>query len=112
NGHPSPKIIDFGIAKATGGSLDASGAVTTFGQLVGTPAYMSPEQAEGGMDVDTRSDIYSLGALLCELLIGSPPLGLEYLDGRGLEEIRTLVREGETGVPSARLRSVSREAME
>ena len=106
DGRAVPKVIDFGIAKATSAGLDAESTVTNPGQLIGTPAYMSPEQAQGGVDIDTRSDIYSLGALLCELLTGSPPLRIEHLTERGMDEIRTLVREGETGVPSVRLRGI------
>ncbi|MES2923183.1 MAG: serine/threonine-protein kinase [Verrucomicrobiota bacterium] len=109
DGRAAPKVIDFGIAKATAGGLDAAATVTQSGQLIGTPAYMSPEQAEGGVDIDTRSDIYSLGALLCELLTGSPPLTLAHLKDRGVEEIRNLVREGETGVPSERLRETPKD---
>ena len=109
DGRAVAKVIDFGIAKATAGGLDSDATVTRSGQLIGTPAYMSPEQAEGGVDIDTRSDIYSLGALLCELLTGSPPLRLDHFTERGMEEIRTLLREGETGVPSARLREISKE---
>ncbi len=106
DGRAVPKVIDFGIAKATVSALEEDGTATKSGQLLGTPAYMSPEQAGGGVDIDTRSDIYSLGALLCELLTGSPPLRLEYFSERGVEEIRNLVREGETGVPSVRLREI------
>ncbi len=109
DGRAVPKVIDFGIAKATAGGLEAEGTATKFGQLVGTPAYMSPEQAEGGVDIDTRSDIYSLGALLCELLTGSPPLRLEHFKERGVEEIRNFLREHETGVPSIRLKEISNE---
>ncbi|RYD40448.1 MAG: serine/threonine protein kinase, partial [Verrucomicrobiaceae bacterium] len=101
-----PKVIDFGIAKATAGNLDAHSTVTNLGQFVGTPAYMSPEQADGGVDIDTRSDIYSLGIMLYELLTGTPPLNPENLKDRGIEEIRGILREGETGVPSARLRKI------
>jgi len=111
DGRAVPKVIDFGIAKATAGGLEGDWTVTKSGQLIGTPAYMSPEQAEGGVDIDTRSDIYSLGAMLCELLTGAPPLNPEYLKDRGIEEIRGIVREGETGVPSMRLREVSEEDM-
>lgn len=100
-----PKVIDFGIAKVTAAELNAEGTTTKLGQFIGTPAYMSPEQAQGGVDVDTRSDIYSLGALLCELLTGSPPLKFEELKGRGVEEIRRILREGKADVPSTRLRA-------
>lgn len=103
-GRTDPKVIDFGIAKATAGELAASVTVTQSGQLIGTPAYMSPEQAEGGVDIDTRADIYSLGCLLCELLTGSPPFGYEHFSDRTPEDIRHLLRDGETGMPSTRLR--------
>ncbi|MEO5916832.1 MAG: serine/threonine-protein kinase [Luteolibacter sp.] len=106
DGRAEPKVIDFGIAKATAGNLDADATVTKFGQFIGTPAYMSPEQAEGGVDIDTRSDIYSLGALLCELLTGSPPFRFEQFKDLGPEEIRSILRDQETGRPSARLRQI------
>ncbi|MCW1922779.1 serine/threonine protein kinase [Luteolibacter arcticus] len=109
DGRAEPKVIDFGIAKATGGGLDAEGTVTMAGQIIGTPAYMSPEQAEGGVDIDTRTDIYSLGALLCELLTGRPPLTHDHFKDRGIEEIRTIVRESDTGVPSVRLRDIPQD---
>ena len=74
DGVPVPKIIDFGVAKATGQQLTERTLFTNFAQMVGTPLYMSPEQAElSGLDVDTRSDIYSLGVLLYELLTGATP---------------------------------------
>lgn len=109
DGRSEPKVIDFGIAKATGGTLDAEGTVTKSGQFIGTPAYMSPEQAEGSLDIDTRSDIYSLGALLCELLTGHPPFKHEHFKDRRPDEIRSLLREGDTGMPSARLRKIPAE---
>jgi serine/threonine protein kinase len=101
-----PKVIDFGIAKVTAPELDDDYTATTPGQFIGTPAYMSPEQAEGSVDIDTRSDIYSLGALLCELLMGSPPLKPEDLHGHGVEEIRRMLREGRNRAPSIRLKTV------
>ena len=74
DGVPVPKVIDFGIAKATEGRLTDATVYTQLHQFIGTPAYMSPEQAEmSGLDIDTRSDIYSLGVLLYELLAGSTP---------------------------------------
>ncbi|MEK7953151.1 serine/threonine protein kinase [Luteolibacter soli] len=111
-GRAEPKVIDFGIAKAAAGSLDAEGTMTLSGQLIGTPAYMSPEQAEGGVDIDTRTDIYSLGALLRELLTGRPPLTHDHFKDRGLEEIRAIVREGDTVAPSVRLRDIPADEME
>jgi serine/threonine protein kinase len=109
DGRVMPKVIDFGIAKATAGGLGAEGTMTGQEQFIGTPAYMSPEQAVGDVDIDTRSDIYSLGTLLCELLTGSPPLRLEHVSERGVEEIRNLVRKGVIVVPSVRLRQTDRD---
>jgi eukaryotic-like serine/threonine-protein kinase len=111
NGVPVPKVIDFGIAKATGGGPEGDATVTRSGQFLGTPAYMSPEQAEGGADIDTRSDIYSLGAMLGELLTGRPPFPHESFEGRGVNEIRTMLRDQETGLASASLRSISSEEL-
>ena len=75
DGRPIPKVIDFGVSKAISQQLTAKTLFTAYGQMIGTPAYMSPEQAEmSGLDIDTRSDIYSLGVLLYELLTGSTPL--------------------------------------
>ncbi|MCW1925563.1 protein kinase [Luteolibacter arcticus] len=109
DGRAEPKVIDFGIAKATAGGFDGEVTYTKVGQLVGTPAYMSPEQAEGGTDIDTRSDIYSLGAMLCELLTGRAPFSPEQFKDRGPDEIRSILREEETGMPSNRLRSISKD---
>jgi WD40 repeat protein/serine/threonine protein kinase len=94
------KVIDFGIAKATG-SLDDNSGITSLDQIVGTPAYMSPEQVEfGGRDVDTRSDIYSLGVVLYELLTGQPPFDPKELAGAGLDEMRRIIREVDPPRPS------------
>jgi serine/threonine protein kinase len=112
DGRVEPKVIDFGIAKATANNFGRDETVTMSGQLIGTPAYMSPEQADDGTDIDTRSDIYSLGALLCELLTGSPPIRLEHLEQRNPEEIRHILRDGETGMPSAQLREIPLEEIE
>ncbi|MCW1885440.1 protein kinase [Luteolibacter flavescens] len=109
DGRAEPKVIDFGIAKATAGGFEGDVTYTKLGQLVGTPSYMSPEQAEGGTDIDTRSDIYSLGAMLCELLTGRPPFSPEQFKDRGPDEIRSILRDEETGMPSSRLRSVSKD---
>ncbi len=104
DGVPLPKIIDFGIAKATAGRLTDKTLFTAYEQFMGTPAYMSPEQAGlGGADVDTRSDIYSLGVLLYELLTGQPPLVPEKLQAAGVDEVRRLIREIEPARPSAQL---------
>jgi len=96
------KVIDFGIAKATERLLTEKTVLTEFHQFVGTPAYVSPEQAEmSGRDVDTRSDIYSLGALLYELLTGSPPFDADELRETGLAETLRIIREREPQRPSA-----------
>jgi WD40 repeat protein/tRNA A-37 threonylcarbamoyl transferase component Bud32 len=99
-----PKVIDFGIAKATQGELTDKTVYTQFQQFIGTPAYMSPEQAEmSSLDVDTRSDIYSLGVLLYELLTGSTPFDTKELVQSGLDEMRKIIREREPMRPSTRL---------
>ncbi len=99
-----PKVIDFGIAKATGQPLTDKTLVTRFHGLIGTPAYMSPEQAEySSVDIDTRSDVYSLGVLLYELLVGKPPFdSAEILKG-GLEGVRRTLRDTPATAPSVRL---------
>ena len=102
DGVPVPKIIDFGIAKATNGQLAERSVFTHYGQMIGTPLYMSPEQAEmSGLDVDTRSDIYSLGMMLYELLTGSTPFDQERVQKAGYDEIRRMIREDEPPRPSA-----------
>jgi serine/threonine protein kinase len=99
-----PKVIDFGIAKAIEGRLTEDTAFTLAGQFVGTPAYMSPEQAQmSGLDVDTRSDIYSLGVLLYELLTGRTPFDQATLVRSGLDEMRRTLREDEPQRPSTLL---------
>jgi len=99
-----PKVIDFGIAKATGEHREAELTFTAAGQLIGTPAYMSPEQADGGMDADTRCDIYSLGALLYELLTGHPPYDLSRFKECTVDEIREIIRTEDPVPPSELLR--------
>src|SRR5437868_6956289 len=96
DGTPVPKVIDFGIAKATQQELTEKTIYTQFQQFIGTPAYMSPEQAEmSGLDIDTRSDIYALGVLLYELLVGMTPFDGKELMMSGLEEMRRTLREKE-----------------
>jgi serine/threonine protein kinase/tetratricopeptide (TPR) repeat protein len=102
--NPVPKVIDFGIAKAIDQRLTERTLFTQFGAVVGTPEYMSPEQAGmSGLDIDTRSDIYSLGVLLYELLTGSTPLRRETLRAAGFDEILRRIREEEPPRPSTRL---------
>jgi serine/threonine protein kinase len=104
DGKPVPKVIDFGISKATNQRLTEKTLFTDYGQFIGTPAYMSPEQAEmSGFDVDTRSDIYSLGVLLYELLTGTTPFDAETLRQAGYGEIQRIIREVEPPKPSTRL---------
>jgi serine/threonine protein kinase/WD40 repeat protein len=106
-----PKIIDFGIAKATSGRLTEKTLFTQFNAFIGTPAYTSPEQMEmSGLDVDTRSDIYSLGVLLYELLTGQPPFDSKALMQSGLEAMRRTIREVDPPRPSHRLGTLTEVA--
>jgi hypothetical protein len=101
DGVPVPKVIDFGIAKATEQRLTDKTLFTAFEQFIGTPAYMSPEQAEmTSLDIDTRSDIYALGVLLYELLTGQTPFNAKELIAAGLEGMRRIIREQEPMRPS------------
>jgi eukaryotic-like serine/threonine-protein kinase len=103
---PVPKVIDFGVAKAAGQSLTDKTLVTGFGAIVGTLEYMSPEQAEvNQLDIDTRSDVYSLGVLLYELLAGSPPFTRKELEKGGMLEMLRVIREQEPSKPSTKLSS-------
>ena len=106
---PIVKVIDFGMAKALGQELTDKTLFTGFVQMVGTPLYMSPEQAgQSGLDVDTRSDIYTLGVLLYELLTGTTPLDKEQFKAAGYDEIRRLIREQEPARPSTRISTLGR----
>jgi WD40 repeat protein/tRNA A-37 threonylcarbamoyl transferase component Bud32 len=112
DGVPVPKVIDFGIAKATQQELTEKTVYTQFHQFIGTPAYISPEQAEmSGLDIDTRSDIYSLGVLLYELLTGNTPFDTKELLASGLDEMRKIIREREPVRPSTRLRQTASGAL-
>jgi serine/threonine protein kinase/tetratricopeptide (TPR) repeat protein len=100
---PLVKVIDFGIAKATQSRLTEKTLFTEFRQLVGTPEYMSPEQAEGSLDIDTRTDVYALGVLLYELLCGTTPFDARALRSKAFAEMQRLIREVEPPKPSTRL---------
>ena len=108
DGVPVPKVIDFGIAKAIEGKLTDQTLFTAYEQIIGTPAYMSPEQAEmSGLDIDTRTDIYSLGVLLYELLTGRTPFDAKMLLQSGLDEMRRTLREKEPQRPSTMLTTLA-----
>src|SRR5437588_891771 len=105
------KVIDFGVAKATGQQLTEKTPFTHFAQLIGTPLYMSPEQAQmSGLDIDTRSDVYALGVLLYELLTGTTPFDQERLRTADFDEIRRMIREEEPAKPSTRISTLGQAA--
>ena len=103
DGKPFAKVIDFGIAKATASKLTEKTLFTHHAQIIGTPEYMSPEQAQGSLDIDTRTDVYSLGVLLYELLTGSTPFSGTELRSAAYDEIRRIIREVDPPTPSTRL---------
>ena len=108
---PVPKVIDFGIAKATQQELTDKTVFTQFQQFIGTPAYISPEQAEmSGLDIDTRADIYSLGVLLYELLVGQTPFDAKEMMQGGLDALRQIIREKEPLRPSTKLNTLPGDA--
>jgi WD40 repeat protein/serine/threonine protein kinase len=112
DGLPVPKVIDFGIAKAAEGRLTDATVYTHLNQFIGTPAYMSPEQAEmGGLDIDTRSDIYSLGVLLYELLVGRTPFDAKELLASGIEAMCKTIRDKEPLRPSTKLATLQGEEL-
>ncbi len=108
DGEAMPKVIDFGVAKATQGRLSDATLFTKFEQMIGTPLYMSPEQAEmTSLDIDTRSDIFSLGVLLYELLTGRTPIDTTTMAQAGMDEIRRIIREVDPPRPSARVKTLA-----
>jgi serine/threonine protein kinase/Flp pilus assembly protein TadD len=112
DGTPVVKVIDFGVAKAIGQQLTEKTIYTRFAQMVGTPMYMSPEQAEmSGLDIDTRSDIYALGVLLYELLTGTTPFDKERLQTAAFDEVRRIIREEEPPRPSTRFSTPGQAAV-
>ena len=111
DGRPVPKVIDFGVAKAVSEPLVEQTVYTNFTQMIGTPLYMSPEQASMGViDVDTRSDVYSLGVLLYELISGAPPFDRDTLRSVGFDEMRRIIREDEPSRPSAMVGTLDKKA--
>src|SRR5207253_2873190 len=111
DGKPVAKVIDFGVSKALSQQLTEKSIYTAYGQMIGTPSYMSPEQAEmSGLGIDTRSDIYSLGVLLYELLTGTTPLDAKRLREGSYAEMLRLIREEEPPRPSLKISTLGEEA--
>ena len=111
DGRAQPKVIDFGIAKAIGSRLSERTLLTEVGAVIGTPEYMSPEQADStGQDVDTRTDIYSLGVVLYQLLTGDLPFSSKELRSSSGDDLRRILRDREPGKPSTRLRALGDDA--
>jgi len=109
---PIPKVIDFGVSKALSSKLTEKTIYTAYGQMIGTPLYMSPEQAQlNEIDVDTRSDVYSLGVLLYELLTGTTPFDKDTLQKSGFDEMRRIIREVDPPRPSARISTLNAELL-
>lgn len=112
NDRAVPKVIDFGIAKATQHELTEKTVFTRYNEFMGTPAYMSPEQAQfSGLDIDTRTDIYSLGVLLCELLTGRTPFDSKELLNEGYDSLRKIIREKDPPKPSTQLSTFSSDEL-
>lgn len=112
DGDPIPKVIDFGVAKAVSDKLAVQTVYTNFAQIVGSPLYMSPEQASMGVvDVDTRSDVYSLGVLLYELLTGAAPFDAATLKQAGFDEMRRIIREDEPNRPSTMISTLNAQTL-
>ena len=111
DGKPVCKVIDFGVSKALSQQLTEKTLFTAYGQMVGTPTYMSPEQAEmSGLDIDTRSDVYSLGVVLYELLTGTTPLGKQEVQSATYDELQRLIKEEEAQRPSTRVSTLGESA--